>query len=248
MVLSEIVNPGDKIDIQLMYQIEQNKLGNIAELKTYKSSVYDYVNDTELEITMPTEGGKVVLFQNGLRLSMLLYTSKGLYECFSVVKNRDKKDNIMTLVIEIKSPPVKFQRREFYRIDCTIDMQYYKIDERVAMLETTEAIFEEIQDMKYIGTEKKTIIQDISGGGIRFVSDELFNKDDYILSVIRLTNQKIDNTFYLVCKIISSDKIEHLANKYTNRAKFKFKDIKDREIIVRFVFEEERRIRNKEIG
>lgn len=247
MLLSEIVNPGDKIDIQLTYQLEQSKLGENIEVKLYKSSVFDYSSDTELEITMPTESGKVVLFQNGLRLRMIFYTKRGLYECFGVVKNRFKKENIMTLVVDIKTPPVKFQRREFFRIDCTIDMQYYNIDENVAQLETTEALFEEIQDVKYIGSEKKTLIQDISGGGIRFISDEEFAKGAYLLCVIRLTNQKIDNTFYLVCRIISSNRIEHMQNKYSNRAKFNFKDIKDRETIVRYVFEEERRIRNKEI-
>lgn len=248
MKLSEIVDPGDKIDIQLTYQLEQSRMGNPVEVKLYKSSVFDYVSDTEIEITMPSEAGKVVLFQNGLRLRMLFYTRRGLYECFSIVKNRCKKENILSLIIEIKTPPQKFQRREFFRIECSIDMQYYVIDESVALLETTEALFAEIQNVDYIGQEKKTYIQDISGGGIRFISDEQFAKDSYLLAVIRLTNDKIDNTFYLVCKIISSNKIEHLQDKYTNRAKFNFKDIKDRETIVRYVFEEERRIRRKEIG
>ena len=66
MVLSDLINPGDKIDIQLTYQLEQSKMGQDVEVKIYKSSVFDFVSDTEIEITMPTEGSKVVLFQNGL--------------------------------------------------------------------------------------------------------------------------------------------------------------------------------------
>lgn len=248
MVLSDLINPGDKIDIQLTYQLEQSKMGQDVEVKIYKSSVFDFVSDTEIEITMPTEGSKVVLFQNGLRLRMLYYTQKGLYECLGVVENRYKKNNILTLVVDIKTPPQKFQRREFYRVNCLIDMQYYKISEEVADLDTTEAVFAEIQNPEYIGREKKTSIQDISGGGIRFISDEKFEKDSYILAVIRLTNEKIDNTFYLVCRIVSSEEVEYMTDKYSNRAKFNFKDIKDREAIVRYVFEEERRIRKKEIG
>ncbi|MDY2590937.1 MAG: flagellar brake protein [Agathobacter sp.] len=248
MILNEIINPGDKIDIQLTYQLEKNKLGETVDVKQYKSSVFDFVSDTEIEIAMPTEAGKVVLFQNGLRIRLIIYTKRGLYECFGIVKNRCKKENILSLIIEIKTSPQKFQRREFYRIECSIDMQYYSISQEVAKLETTEALFAEIQNFEYIDKEKKSIIQDISGGGIRFTSDEQLERDSFLLAIIRLTNEKIDNTFYLVCKIISSNIIEHMQDKYTNRAKFIFKDIKDRETIVRYVFEEERRIRRKEIG
>ena len=95
MILNEIINPGDKIDIQLTYQLEKNKLGETVDVKLYKSSVFDFVSDTEIEITMPTEAGKVVLVQNGLRIRLLIYTQRGLYECFGIVKNRCKKENIL---------------------------------------------------------------------------------------------------------------------------------------------------------
>lgn len=248
MILTDYFNLGDKIDIQLTYQLEQSRKGELVEVKQYKSSVYEFASDTDIEITMPTDSGKLVLFQNGLRLHMLFYTRKGMFECYGVVKNRYKKENIMTLVVEIKTTPTKFQRREYFRIECSIDMLYYLIDENVAHLESTEALFSEIQNVEYIGGQRAGSIQDISGGGIRFVSNEEISKDSYILAVIRLTNSNYDNTFYLATKIISSEKIEHLQNKYSNRAKFNFKDIKDRESIVRYIFEEERRIRKKELG
>ena len=247
MTITDVISPGDKIDIQLTYQIEKNNNGELVEINLYKSSVLDFISNSEIEIYMPSENGKVVLFQNGLRLRMLFYSKRSLYECHGIVKNRCKKDNILSLIIELKTPLEKYQRREFYRIECTIDMQYYHISEEVAKLETTEQLFSEIQDFEYIDKEHKAIIQDISGGGIRFVTDEMLDKGSYLLAVIRLTNDKIDNTFYLVCKIIASDKIEHMQNKFSNRAKFNFKEIKDRETIVRYVFEEERRIRRKEI-
>ena len=76
-------------------------------------------------------------------------------------------------------------------------------------------------------------------------SDEI---DSYIVIKLRLTNEKLDETFFLVCKIISCDRIDDFEGKYSNRAKFMFKDIKDRETIVKYVFEEQRRIRKKENG
>lgn len=248
MTLEELISPGDKIDIRLLYQLEQERAGNDVEVKTYKSSTYDYLSDTELEIAMPTENGKMVLFQTGLRCEFIFYTNRGLYMCTGIVKKRYKKDFLFALAVEIKTPPSKFQRREFFRVDCLIDMKYYKITEEVASLDSTEKLFAEIQGIDYIGAALNAVVQDISGGGIRFTTDEQLEVNSYLLIVIRLANNKMDETFYLPCKLISSNKIEHAVGKYSNRGKFIFKDIKDRETIVRFVFEEERRIRKKELG
>ena len=89
MLLSDITNLGDKIDIQLVQQLEQLKNGQLSEpIRTYKSSLFDYLNDKEIEIGMPTENGRMVLFQVGLRCRMLFYTKKGLYTCFATVQKR----------------------------------------------------------------------------------------------------------------------------------------------------------------
>ena len=58
MLLSELIEPGDKIDIQMLQQTQQaNETGDTV--KIYKSSVLDILDDSEMEISMPTEGGKI---------------------------------------------------------------------------------------------------------------------------------------------------------------------------------------------
>ena len=49
-------------------------------------------------------------------------------------------------------------------------------------------------------------------------------------------------------QIIDGYEAPNAQGMYFNRGKFGFKDLKDRERIVRFVFEEERKIRKKENG
>ena len=80
----EGVKPGDKIDINYLHQNNG---------KTYKSSVFDILSDTELEITMPTDEGKMILFQNGFECQFYFYTSKGLFTCEAVITGRAKRDN-----------------------------------------------------------------------------------------------------------------------------------------------------------
>ena len=58
----------------------------------------------------------------------------------------------------------------------------------------------------------------------------------------------VQNKFVLVAQIIDSYGAINDSEKYINRGKFIFKDLKDREKIVRFVFEEERKIRKKVNG
>ncbi len=239
MTMSDFVRPGDKIDITYLHQNNG---------KTYKSSVYDFLGDTTLEIGMPTEGGKMVLFQVGFECTMFLYTQKGIFTCDAKVLDRYKKDGFYMMSVKILTVPKKYQRRDYYRVETSIDFNYYRITPEVAELESTEQLFEEITDPKYILERRYAHTLDISGGGVRFVTEEPLEAGTFLLTVIRLTNDKVDQTMYLVTEVISCNRMENVPQKQVVRAKFHFKDIKDRDLIVRFVFEEDRMIRKKKNG
>ena len=139
-------------------------------------------------------------------------------------------------------------RREFFRIPYTTPLKYYEISEQTAQMQTTEELFTEIQKPEYIDQVREGTIQNISGGGIRFVSGQWIKQNQNILLVIRLTNEYSDETFYLPGQVIATEKHPAIEEMYIHRVKFLFRDLRDREKIVRFVFEEERRIRRKEVG
>ena len=238
-MISGLVKPGDKIDI---VSIHQNNG------KTYKSSVFDIISETELEISMPTESGKMILFQVGYSYQFYFYTQKGMYTCEAVVKNRGKRDNFYLLVIKITTVPKKYQRRDFYRVNCMVDFCYYHIDKEVADMETTEDLFEEIANPDYIDKKRVAVTKDISGGGVRFVVDEDIEPGSYVLLVLHLANEKVDHTFYLVTEMIACDKMEKMPGKKVARGRFLYKEQKDRDLVVRYVFEEDRMLRKKENG
>ena len=233
----EGVKPGDKIDITYLHQNNG---------KTYKSSVFDIISNTELELTMPTDEGKMILLQTGFECQFYFYTEKGLYTCEAVITGRAKKDIFLILSAKIKTGLKKFQRRDYYRVNALVDFGYYKITDEVAELQTTEELFEEIADAKYVGMQQLARTKDISGGGIKFLADESFAPGEKLLTVIRLSNAKVDQMFYLVTQVVECFPEEHVKNKWVVRAKWNFKDVKDRDMIVRYVFEEDRMIRKKE--
>lgn len=247
MKLSDVITPGDKIDIKFMHEANLEVNGG-KDAVIYQSSVCDIFSDTDLEISMPTHGGRMVLFQTGAECIFVFYTKGGMYRCFGVVQDRYREGNLYLLSVHMSTPPVKFQRREFFRVNYVAQMQYYEITEEVAGLKTTEELYACIQNVEYENKAVKAMIQDISGGGVRFTSKQLLKEGDFVLIVTRLTNDRIDETFYLACRIVDSQKNSNVEDLYIHRAKFIFKDLKDRDKIVRFVFEEERKIRRKELG
>ena len=235
----EVVRPGDKIDINFLHQNNG---------KTYKSSVCDIISEKELEITMPTESGKIVVFQLGVECQFYFYTQKGLFTCDAVITGRARRDNFLVLSARVTSALKKFQRRDFYRVNCMVDFAYYQITDEVAALETTEELFEEIADPAYLEHRRLATTRDISGGGIKFTSYETLKPGDKILVVIRLANDKMDHMFYLVADVVECASLENVRDKWIVRAKWVFKNIKDRDLIVRYVFEMDRMLRKKENG
>lgn len=239
MAIADYVKPGDKIDINYLHQ--NNK-------KTYKSGVFDFIGENELEITMPTDEGKMVMFNIGFECQFYFYTGRGLYTCEAVITNRYKKDNFYLLAAKIKTGLKKFQRREFFRLECMIDFAYYKISNEVAKLETTEELFEEIVNPEYMDLKGLGRTKDLSGGGMRFTTMEPLEVGSKILAAIRLSNERIDQMFYLVTDVITCDPVEKMQGLWIVRGKYEFKNIKDRDLIIRYVFEEDRMKRKKENG
>ena len=143
MKLSDVITPGDKIDIKMLHEANQeDNGGEIA--KIYQSAVSDIFSDQELEISMPTSGGRMVLFQLERECSIVFYTKGGMYNCTAVVKKRYRKENLYLLRIVITSGLQKFQRREFFRIPYTTPLKYYEISEQTAQMQTTEELFAEL--------------------------------------------------------------------------------------------------------
>lgn len=248
MELKDIIRPGDKIDFRVTAQVSRYKNGKGEKPILYKSKVFDFTSERTIEIAMPLEGGRMVVFQKNLSCFLVFYTKSGLYSGVCSVKDRYKRDNIYILEMEFDKLPTKFQRREFFRIPCMIDMKYIDIFPEVAGLETTQELIDAVHTSEFIWIDSNAVILDISGGGIRFLTDHMLERDSCIYAEIHLKNDRIDQYFHLACKIIESVGHDQIAGKFLTRAKFVFKDLKDREAIVRFVFEEERRIRKRENG
>ena len=248
MTVSELIHPGDKIEIRMIHQMEHD--GKMeSTMQIYKSKVLDIKKNGNLEIAMPTEGSKLVLLPLDIRFEFVFFSGTVLYKSIGLVKERYKKDNLYMLEIELKAQLEKYQRREYYRYACTLDFSFYMLSKEQAALETVDAIFESLCDDKYVFEERRGTVVDLSGGGMKFRSEYDLEKGQSILVGLRLVNEHMDKQYYILGNIIACEQLENVKGRlYMSRVKFMIKDNKIREEIIRYIFEEERRIRRKANG
>lgn len=246
-MVSNILRPGDKIEIRPVQQIEQQTVtGEVAHV--YKSMVQEIHENGDIDISMPMEEGKYVLLHLGIRFDFVFYAQNNLYRAVGQVRERFKTNNIYMLKIELKTQLSKFQRREYYRFPCIMDMKYYHLAQDYSGIDDTEQILEMIQDEEPELPEKIATILDISGGGARFVSEEKFESNQYVLMELQLVTENMNKEYCIKGRVVSWKKLEAAEPRYETRIEFVMKDNKVREDIIRYIFEEERRKRKKENG
>lgn len=244
-MVSNIIQPGNKVDLCMLQQIEQErKTGVRAHI--YRSEVTGILADDELELSMPKESGKLVMLPIGIRFEFVFYSKDGLYRGKGLVEERYKSDNQYRLRVSLKSQLQKYQRREFSRMPCEIGMAYYAISMEQAINVPIGQFQEMISLPEFCDVRKVGSIVDISGGGARFLSDTENMNHSYILIEVRLHNGQELEPYYIPAHILSSSVSKTDRERFETRAEFIIKDRKIREEIIRYIFDEERKNRKKE--
>lgn len=239
-MISKYVNPGDRVDIENVKR--KNAEGDIERI-TFRSSIYDIITEDKIKITMPIEQGKVVLFAVDAELNLCFYTKSGLYQCIGRVSNRSKDKSVFLLDIDLVTDLKRYQRREYYRLNCVLDMKSTMINE--------SDIVEYSEQVRFLDTDitfDNGTMVDISGGGARFVSSAKYPKGSNILFVFSLFVNGDLTEYKLLGKVLLSEEMERQEGKYEHRIQFINIMNDDRESIIKYIFEEERRIRRREKG
>lgn len=240
-MLSKYVVPGNKLEIQA---VERNKyIDNTETKKVYQTKVYDVLSDDRLEICMPMDKTKLILLPVNAEYDLYFYTQSGLYQCFATVIDRYKTDNNFILLMELASNLRKFQRREYYRLSCALEMNSRPLEK-----EEIEAV-EQRNNLIVPGLPlKRSVIVDISGGGIRFVGSYAYEPDSLVCCKYNLVIDGNSKEYTLIAKILMVRKLEDRDGLYEHRAQYINIDTIEREEIIRFIFEEERKNRKREKG
>lgn len=235
-MLSMYVTPGQKLEMQSKSGRGENEMNQ----KTYVSRVFEVLSEDRLEVTMPMEQTKLILLPVDGEYDVYFYTDHGLYQCACRIIDRYKSNNVYILVLELISNLRKYQRREFYRFSCALDMSARKLEE-----EEITAL-EERKDYLVPGLPlKRSIIVDISGGGIRFIANQRYDENSMIYCKYQLQVAGETKEYNLVGKVLKVSELENRKGIFEHRVKYMNINAVEREEIIKYIFEEERKNRQK---
>lgn len=238
-MLSKFITEGMRLELQAASKTKDDP-ADFGE-KIFMSKVYDVMSEDTIEILMPMEKQKLVMLGLNREYTMRFYGETGLYQCTATVADRYKSGNVYILLMELTSNLQKYQRREYYRFSCVLEMNVRNLteEEREELEEKQTARFHP-EVLTYNG-----VIVDISGGGIRFVSRQRFQPGSFIFSSFGLKVGGIHKTYVMVSRVLASRLLENRNATYEHRAQFYNLEESIREDIIKYVFEEERKSRRK---
>lgn len=239
-MISNFIEPGNKIEIQ-MVEPRDNKSNEPP--KTYISQIQDILSENQLELVMPMEKTKLILLPMDKEYNLVIYSGNNLFQCFARIIDRYKSENIYTLVVELTSNLRKYQRREYYRFSCVLEMNSRNLEEEeVRAIEERDPYSNLIPGLPL----KRSVIVDISGGGLRFLSTHPYEPGSLIYISYNLVLRGKKKEYELVGKVLSSEKQQDRKSTYEHRVQYVDIDVDVREEIIKYIFEEERKHRKKE--
>lgn len=239
-LLSKFISPGVKIELE---PIEHILNTDDSAKKFYESKVVDVLGEDRLEILMPIEKTKLVLLPVGGEYHIHFISGKGLFQCDAKVSTRYKNGSLYLLEMKLISNLQKYQRREYYRFSCMIDMKLRELtdDEKRILDKNSDDFVPE-----NLPCEKATIV-DLSGGGLRFTSTLPVESKDLVLCDYTLHRESGNKRMVLVGQVLSCKRVENNPGQYELRVKFVHIREKEREDNIRYIFEEERKKRQRDV-
>lgn len=218
--MQNAIELGDKVEIVTEVTMDGTQ-------DKYFSKVQELKSDGEVVILAPIVSGRIIPLELNRKYGMAIYTTKGLYRCEVQVVRRSKDDRLYLITLQILTALQKYQRRQYYRLDCMLAFHYK----------------DDAEDVWIDGT-----ILDISGGGIRFTSKTQLEDKKGLVNHIILNLPDEEQHLYISGLIIESIPLKGNELLFENRVEFDMISNEDRESIIRFIFEEERRRRKNKKG
>ena len=196
------------------------RLGLNNSQNMYSSQVQDISKNGTILIDTPVYGGHLVPVRIGSIVQVIYFTKQGLFTFYAKVLNRFSGKLALLEIMPISSVE-RLQRRQYFRLEKVIPFTY--------------TISGGEEDKVYKG-----LIQDISGGGLRCKVDKKLEVGTIINCVFTL-----DQEIIISGKVVRYEEL--LEKGYEIGLCYVDIDEKVREKIISYIFEEQRKSRQKGI-
>lgn len=239
-LLSKYVAQGGEVELKAIDREQDQADGR--ERKSHRSRVLKVLTENRVEIAMPIEDGKLILLPVDGEYDMYFYGDNVVYQCNARVADRYRYNGQYVLVMDLTSNLRNYQRREYYRFSCALEMDSRQLGEEEEIAASTQ---EELLPALPL---KSSVIVDISGGGLRFVAYYAYEVNSLILCKYRLQIEGREKEYRLVGKVLAVNELEKEPGVFDHRVQFVNVDPQDREEIIQYIFDEARKTHRKTEG
>lgn len=236
-MLEDYISPGDRIELQAVTGnwMQSDK----EESRVFSSKVSDIISDDRIDALMPMEKGKLILLPVDGEYNIFFYSGRGQYQCYGKIADRYRTNNMYMLTMDLLSGLQKMQRRAYFRFPCAFEMRCRELNEYEQLALSANAFFEPNPNEDL----KKAVIVDISGGGLRFVTVNQFEEGMTLYCIFRLPSRRKTEEYRVCIRILKARELENRPGTYEYRSQYTVIDEDDREEIIHYIFEEERKVR-----
>lgn len=234
------ISIGNKIELVMLDDIIRNEKNK----KVYVSKIFDVLPGNKLQIAMPIYEGKIVPLNVSDKYSACFYTDKGLLQCNVIITSRYKDGHMFFLEVLILGQLEKVQRRQFYRYVCKLNGKIRVVSDEE--YETGKPDVEVISEDDLEWQEAK--LMDISGGGAKIIQKQFLDKNEVVKLKFILSVEDYTFRFSLFARVLSSVHMQNHAGLVEQRLEFMKISKEERDNIIKYIFESERRNRAKEMG
>lgn len=275
-MLTNFIVEGNKVELRPLERLSEKKTE--GESKLYTSQVYHILTEDSLEIIMPVEDTKLILLPVDSEFDLVFYGADSLYQCFARIIDRYKSSNMYLLRVELISNLRRYQRREYYRFSCNLDMCARNLVEEELQAIEKNMVYELTPGIPL----KQSVIVDISGGGLRFLSSQryeegsliycnyqlikepeipveeekepddfdewdIFDEYEKVEEIVKQPDKEEQKKYEVIGKVLAVKEVEDSPGTYEHRVQYYGIDINTREAIIKYIFDKERKSRQKEV-
>lgn len=217
VLLNDLFHIGDRINI-IRYRKKKEDI--------YPSQVLDILSNDSLMISGPIHKSSVVTMHKGDIIGIeCIVENKGRYIFKAEILNRYEK-GIYKLEVRKISKIQRFQQRKFYRFSASLPV---KIIFNTKINDLSKSI------------EENCHTKDISGSGMKLLCNYEYRVGDIVQCILKLN----DETLKFDCEVVRIEETDMSDYKFSMGINYiNIKDI-ERDFIVKFIFEQERKLREK---
>ena len=240
MVKKNPIKIGDKIELVH----EASALNRALSENKYTSQVLEFDGIRTLKVSMPIFEGKIIPLEVGDDYRMVLFTGTGLYQCLGRVQKRYVEKMIHVMDIVLLTSVKKYQRRQFYRLDCSIPIKFRILsEEELNQEKECEKDNQKSEKIEWLDAT----MTDLSGGGMRFrYKGENMNDNEMVEVRMFLDFPSGKEAITFRMRIIEVSSFQ--GSIITREIRGEYDDVneKNRDMVIKYIFQEQRRRMRKE--